>query len=143
VKDKAEAAACSIVDTQLSCDGKIIGVNRHKEAMLKNFGLAAVDMVAIEVAEPWDTSKPENFRPITKGFSLDAENVLHLRNADEFKRLLGNKGIIDNQNGEAKFGKYQGLLYYQLGCPGGNHKIGNAKPGHEMLYTGTAVAVPL
>jgi hypothetical protein len=119
---------------RLSCDGKIMGINPHK-----GFGtLKNVDMAPITVANP-DIANPL-LNPITVGFSLDASNMLHLKNATEFTRLNedGHNGIVKNQGGEAEFGIYTGKLFFQLGCPQGTHN-----GLHGMVQIGTAKAIPL
>jgi hypothetical protein len=140
VKDKAQAAACSIKDTELVCDGKTIGVNPRSGS----FG--TIDMAPIVPADYAAVGGP----PITKGFLLDATHNLHFKNEAEFKKLnkANPKEIDEKQGGESKFGlwsntvltKGEPKLFFQLGCPGGDH---NNMKGHEMLYTGTAVAIPL
>jgi hypothetical protein len=133
VKDKAQAAACSIANEVLSCDGQMIGINRPN----------MVDMVPIEAANATLT-------PITKGFSIGVDNKLHFK-SDEFKKMIQHENIEKLQGGEAQFGTFndiltfgQTLLFLQLGCPGGTHQLGPLAKGlHAMVRIGTGVAIPL
>ena len=135
VKDKAQAAACSIANEVLSCDGQTIGINRPN----------MVDMVPIEAANAALTPTP-----ITKGFSIGVDNKIHFK-SDEFKKMKEHENIEKEQGGEALFGTFNDiltggktLLFFQLGCPGGTHKSGFLPNGlHAMVRIGTGVAVPL
>jgi len=135
VEDKAKAAACSIVNEELICDGEKIGINMPM----------GVDMVPIAAANA-------KYSTITKGFSIDAGNKLHFK-SEEFKtakNLKEKDNIAKEQGGEALFGSFvdpkigvaEKKLYFQLGCPGGTHKVG-AMNFHAMVRIGTGQAIPL
>jgi hypothetical protein len=85
---------------------------------------------------------------ITKGFSVDANNVLHWGGSDVLRVPAFKKAVEDKsgiyKDGEAKLGLFQPdmakdsyQLYFQLGCPGadgtfngpGTHFI----PGMEKM----------
>jgi len=144
VEDVAQAESCSVnAETQLVCGGKTIGVTPNGN----------LDMSQIK-----PTNDPN---AITKGFSIDANNVLHWGGADLQKIPAFKKAITEApqiySNGEAKFGFFSGSmtggatqLYFQLGCPGSDGKYDT--PGthsimgmgvHNPVITGTNKVVPL
>ncbi len=129
MKDKAQAAVCSIVSTRLVCDTKTIGINPRAGSF------STIDMGPIDFANLSLTPKP-----ITDGFSLDASGKLHFKNVEGFKLLnkLAPTNIDKLQGGEAEFGLYNSALFFQLGCPSGTHY-----GFHAMVQVGTARAVPL
>jgi hypothetical protein len=132
VKDKAQAAACSIANEELSCDGQTIGINLR----------AGLDMAPIMAAN-------KTLSHITKGFSIGVDNKLHFK-SDEFKKLKEHDNIEKLQGGEASFGTFNDplftmgktLLFFQLGCPMGTHVLGG-KPVHAMVRIGSGQAIPL
>jgi hypothetical protein len=141
VTDIKDAAACSIDEkTQLICDGKPQGVAQRA------FG--GLDMAGIT---------PAAANAVTTGFSVDANNVIHWKNADLEKQLPAFKKAIAEdpqyKDGEAKFGLFQSnmltggktQLYFQLGCPGTKAMDHTGTHGglHDPVVEGVAKAIAM
>ncbi|KAF2423608.1 hypothetical protein EJ08DRAFT_701112 [Tothia fuscella] len=136
--DKAQAESCSINEqTQLVCGGKTMGVATSR---------TSTDMAAIAASTD-----------VTKGFSVDANNVLHWKTQDLNKLPAFTKAVKEDpqyKDGEAKFGLFTPLsgmntqLYFQLGCPGqpasGDMPHTGTHGGlHNAVYEGVAKAVAM
>jgi hypothetical protein len=149
VTDKAQAAACSIDEkTQLVCEGKPVGVSTTR---------TTTDMAPIAAGGD-----------VQKGFSVDANNVIHWKWSDAevgklkaFQTALKSDPQYTKNPNEAKFGLLQSkvltgnqvMLYFQLGCPGNpqegqapmadHQNMGTHKGAHDAVYEGVAKAIAL
>lgn len=132
VTDIKQAAACTVTDGNLVCEGKIMGSNPE-------MGREIFDMGPVEVVKEGG---------ISGGWSIDGEK-LRWRNDKEFMTIGGWKAMNTTQNSEAGWGLFQSSIFTdgalkvfaQLGCPGGTHLTKNEKtnvtePVHEQLWLG-------
>jgi hypothetical protein len=138
----ADAAACSLADGKLTCEGQLVGT--------VNFGLPleVMDMGTIAAVKPDEG--------ISDGFSIDENLVLHLKSS-KFSQLPEKQAIADKQGGEGQFAlldistagaliqdqageasAHSIKLFTQLGCPAGTHE-----GLHGELIVGKSKVVPL
>lgn len=147
-ENKAQAASCSINEqTQLVCEGKQIGVSTSRKS---------TDMAPVAAGGD-----------VQKGFSVDANNVLHWKWSDaevsklpEFHTAVKSDPQYKKNPNEAKFGLFKSILtgnqvqlYFQLGCPGqkttgqdsaaDHQNMGTHGGLHEAVYEGVAKVVAL
>jgi len=132
-RDIKEAAACSLADGKLTCEGKLIGVPLTR-------GLGA-DMSTFEAVNPKTQSNS-----IYTGFSLNENNELHWKNDEKFSKVMGWDGMVkapqtfpDHEARFALFGSGSATKFYaNLGCTNPIHLA-----FHGDLHMGPVKAIAL